>query len=214
MSNVLSLNLPLSRAMKAILTLVLSLCVFPSAHAQAFRPRLGYGSHFRSGPRVGHGSYSGAYRHHGGYRGWARPSFSFYYSNYGWDPLPVYSYAYAGDPVYVAPTYAPPPPSRAASGLFWGGLLGAIVGNNSGSLGHNAWRGAAYGAGAGLLLGALSDHAARERDTAVARAIAYPPSIDAPVAAPSAPDRPPAPPPAARRPASPMSGANSLFGRN
>lgn len=196
--------------MKTILILGLSLGIVASAQAQVYR------SHFGHGRQDGRGRSGAVYRH-GGYRGWAQPSFSFYYSNYGWDPLPVYSYAYAGDPVYVAPTYATTPPSRAASGLFWGGLLGAIVGNNSGSLGHNAWRGAAYGAAAGYLLGAVGDHAARERETAVARAVAYPPVYDAAAtaaSAPSAPDRPLASPPTVRRPASPMSSANSLFGRD
>jgi uncharacterized membrane protein len=46
-------------------------------------------------------------------------------------------------------------PSYASSGLFWGGLAGAIIGNNSGH--HNTWRGAAIGAGAGLLLGSIID---------------------------------------------------------
>ena len=42
-------------------------------------------------------------------------------------------------------------------GALLGGIAGAIIGNNSGSLHHNAWQGAAIGAGAGLLLGATAD---------------------------------------------------------
>ena len=45
----------------------------------------------------------------------------------------------------------------AVSGAATGAVVGAIIGNNSGSLHHNAWKGAAIGAGAGLLLGAAID---------------------------------------------------------
>lgn len=45
------------------------------------------------------------------------------------------------------------------NGAILGGIAGAIIGNNSGSLHHNAWQGAAIGAGAGLLLGASADNA-------------------------------------------------------
>lgn len=47
--------------------------------------------------------------------------------------------------------------SRAANGLFWGGVLGAIIGNNSGHRSHHLWNGAAIGAGLGYLFGSLSD---------------------------------------------------------
>lgn len=56
-------------------------------------------------------------------------------------------------------------PSYAAQGLLLGGVAGAIIGNNS--HGHNAWRGAAWGAGAGLLLGAIADENARYRERRV-----------------------------------------------
>ena len=79
--------------------------------------------------------YGNSYSH-GGYYGYSYPG---YYSDYG----------------YSRPSYA-------SSGLFWGGLTGAIIGNNS--HGHNAWRGAAWGAGAGLLIGAIADQNARERE--------------------------------------------------
>ena len=42
-------------------------------------------------------------------------------------------------------------------GAILGGIAGAIIGNNSGSLHHNAWQGAAIGAGTGLLFGAVAD---------------------------------------------------------
>ena len=44
------------------------------------------------------------------------------------------------------------------NGALLGGIAGAIIGNNSGSLHHNAWQGAAIGAGAGMLLGATADY--------------------------------------------------------
>jgi hypothetical protein len=47
---------------------------------------------------------------------------------------------------------------ESVGGVVLGGIAGAIIGNNSGSLHHNAWQGAAIGAGAGLLFGsALGD---------------------------------------------------------
>src|SRR5476649_1893063 len=45
----------------------------------------------------------------------------------------------------------------AVNGAILGGLAGAIIGHNSGSLHHNGWQGAAIGAGAGLLFGAATD---------------------------------------------------------
>jgi hypothetical protein len=44
------------------------------------------------------------------------------------------------------------------NGALLGGIAGAIIGNNSGSLHHNAWQGAAIGAGAGLLLDAMTGY--------------------------------------------------------
>jgi len=86
----------------------------------------------------GYYSYGLGYNSYRGYRGYgySRPG---YYSDYS----------------YGRPSYA-------ASGLLLGGVTGAIIGNNSHS--HNAWRGAAWGAGAGLLLGAIADASVRERE--------------------------------------------------
>src|SRR5882672_12607706 len=47
---------------------------------------------------------------------------------------------------------------RAANGALLGGIAGAVIGHNSGSLSHNGWQGAAIGAGVGALLGAAADH--------------------------------------------------------
>ncbi len=47
--------------------------------------------------------------------------------------------------------------SGARNGLIFGALAGGIIGHNSGSLHHNGWHGAAWGAGTGWLLGSLAD---------------------------------------------------------
>lgn len=127
----------------------------------------------------------GSYGSHGSYGyGYARPTY--YYSDYG----------------YRRPSYA-------SSGLFWGGLTGAIIGNNSHH--RNSWRGAAWGAGAGLLIGAIADENARAREERV---------FVVPETQPAA-----ATPPAQSTPqnvtiinnyyggSSPMSSANGMFGR-
>ncbi len=78
-------------------------------------------------------------------------------------PVPVYrDYGPAYYDSYGAVGYRTEP-SRAVTGALLGGIAGAIIGNNSGSLHHDAWRGAAIGAGAGLVLGAVADNAARDR---------------------------------------------------
>src|SRR5471030_3083387 len=51
---------------------------------------------------------------------------------------------------------------RAANGALLGGIAGAIIGHNSGSLSHNGWQGAAIGAGVGALLGAAADSRAAQ----------------------------------------------------
>ena len=103
-------------------------------------------------------------------------------------------------------------PNYAGNGLLLGAIAGAIIGNNSGSLGHDAWRGAAYGAGAGLLLGALAENSARRHEAAAAPLVISGP----PAAATAAPAPTTAPvvvaPPAA--PSTPMTEANRMFGRN
>lgn len=50
-----------------------------------------------------------------------------------------------------------------ARGLALGAIAGAVIGNNSGDLGHNAWRGGAIGAAVGGILGsaAADEHARR-----------------------------------------------------
>ena len=95
-----------------------------------------------------------------------------------------------------------------------GALAGGIIGNNSGAFGHSGLRGAAWGAGAGLVLGSVVD-VERTRE-AYARPAA-PTVIYAP-AAPAAVSAPAAAPQQVTiinnyYGASPMSAANALFGR-
>jgi hypothetical protein len=98
-----------------------------------------------------------------------------------------------------------------------GALAGGIIGNNSRAFHHDAWRGAAWGAGVGWLLGSVAD---------ANRRVVY--QNSAPVVVQSAA---PAPVPMQAQPAAqpaqqpvtiinnyyntstPMTGANQLFGR-
>lgn len=57
---------------------------------------------------------------------------------------------------------------EAVNGAVLGGVAGAVIGHNSGSLGHNAWKGAAIGAGVGLIAGEAIGNANAARATAVA----------------------------------------------
>jgi len=56
---------------------------------------------------------------------------------------------------------------RSVDGALLGGIAGAVIGHNSGSLSHNGWQGAAIGAGVGALLGAAADANAPRYDTSV-----------------------------------------------
>lgn len=132
------------------------------------------------------------YRHHG-YRVYRTPAI------------------YAGV-VYRDIGYAAGRPDYRGTGLFFGGILGAIVGHNSGTLRHNAWRGAAYGAGLGYIVGSVAAKNARRQEqlsleTEIAAAPAVAPALSLP-AAPSLIATRSAP--LATRP---MSAANALFGR-
>ena len=124
-------------------------------------------------------------------------------------PVPEASYY----PSYVTSGYSPSPdyvrPNYAVAGTLLGGLAGAIIGHNSGSLSHNGWQGAAIGAGAGLLLGGLAEQNARVHEAAAAPPVVVTtpaPAAPAPVTIINNYYNAPA--------ATPMSGANSLFGRN
>lgn len=75
------------------------------------------------------------------------------------------SLALAGVPAAQAQLFRP----EAVNGAVLGGVAGAVIGNNSGDLHHNAWKGAAIGAGAGLIFGeAIGNANAANRDVRVA----------------------------------------------
>ena len=115
------------------------------------RWHVGVGYHHRSYPRHGWSSsrYHRPYRHAGyGSRLWVGPSWGWgsgWDRGYGWD-RPVYRTGYA---------------PRAA---LLGGIAGAIIGHNDG---RHGWEGAAYGVGAGYLLGRWADARANQVEPAV-----------------------------------------------
>ncbi|MBI5380463.1 MAG: glycine zipper 2TM domain-containing protein [Opitutae bacterium] len=150
------------------------------------------------------GSAIGESRYHGAWERTQVPTPD-YPRTYIYRDAPV-TYADSADYVYERPNYA-------TSGLLLGGLAGAIIGNNSRGLGHNAWKGAAIGAGTGLILGSIAENNARRREAAVPVVVASP----APAAAPTTAATP-------QNvtiinnyynsaPATPMAPANALFGR-
>ena len=83
-------------------------------------------------------------------------------------PVPG-AYVYRNTPYYYddGPVDVYDRPDYAATGTLLGGIAGAIIGNNS--HGHNAWRGAAIGAGAGYLFGSIAESNARQREAAAAQ---------------------------------------------
>ena len=159
---------------------------------------------YRSGGFRGQGGYGyggyGRYGHRWGGAYYYRPGYTYIDT----DP---YGYASYDDGSYGRSNYA-------ANGLFWGALTGAIIGNNSGSLRHNAWRGAGLGAAAGYLLGSIAENNARERESILTQQAAVANSrSEIPTPAPAVVET--AVPVTASKPApsTPMSSANSLFGR-
>lgn len=135
------------------------------------------------GSRFGYG-YSPGFGYHGGYG---------------------YGYPYDRDFGYYGPR------SAASSGLLLGALAGGIIGHHSGDLHHSAWRGSAWGAGLGWLLGSVVD--------ANRLAAVYQP---APVVVQQAPVVQPAAPAQPQQvtiinnyynSSTPMGAANGMFGR-
>jgi uncharacterized protein YcfJ len=165
---------------------------------------------YRHGVRAGHHRHSiHPYRYPPGWypglhprHGWPHPAA---YSYFGYDA------PYAGHDSYYPPSYRTGAyGSRAGAGLLLGALAGGIIGHNSGVFRHDAWRGAAWGAGAGWLLGAVSDAHRRSAAQAAAPAMAHP----AAVPASTAPQQVTIINHYYNAPASAMSQANGLFGRN
>jgi uncharacterized protein YcfJ len=142
--------------------------------------------------------------------GYYSPSVSRYRS-----PTYFTDYSYR-EPGYYGSSYRPyySERTRASTGLVLGGIAGAVIGNNSGDLRHNAWRGAAIGATSGWLLGAIADQRARDRQ----REVVFIDSSEE--TAPAAPAAPAQTVPQTviinnnyYGPQSSMTSANSLFGR-
>lgn len=144
------------------------------------------------------------HRHH-----YYRPSYSWHRDPW-YHHRPGLSLNYYGGYGAGYPYYGSGFGSSAANGLFLGALAGGIIGHNSGEFRHDAWRGAAWGAGAGWLLGTIADANRRERayDTPV---VVQPATVEAQPAA--APQQVTIINNYYNAPANPMSGANSLFGR-
>lgn len=199
--------------MKTAFALALALLAATTSQAQIFRSR-GHGGYaprphhsrtsisigISSGPWISYPSYGYGYGYGYGFpRSYRRAVYS-YYPGYDAGYYPYANSSYAG------------PSSAAANGLWLGALAGGIIGNNSGDFRHDGWRGAAWGAGLGWLLGSVVD--TNRRVNAAQSAPAYPsPAVPAAV-----PATPAAPVTVINNyynaPATPMSGANSLFGRN
>lgn len=171
-------------------------------HGHRHRPSIFVGRHWGDGYDHGFRRFGHRYGHDfGRYR---RP---YRYSHVSFGYYPGYSYDY--------PSYGNHGYDRnrgALNGLWLGALAGGVIGHNSGEFRHDAWRGAAWGAGIGWLWGTISDAnrpAAYEQPIMVQQAPAVPVRR---VAASPQPqqvtiindDQ---------HSASPMGSANSLFGR-
>ena len=195
------------------LGLALLLQLLP-AQAESFEGSMSIRSGDRARPRDSYNRSHHSISYGFGYYGPGYSlSYGYYPGAYGYYPSP---YVYRAAPVYVYDggyyNTVDARPDYLGNGLTLGAIAGAIIGNNSGSLGHNAWRGAAYGAGAGLLIGALAENNARRVETASA-VTSTSPRVTAPPPAPVAvaPSRVIMAPAA---PASSMGDANRMFGRN
>jgi outer membrane lipoprotein SlyB len=137
--------------MKTIVALTFFMFALVPAQAQV-SVTAGYYNNYGRSYNSHHVGYHSAYPRYGCYG----PSYHPYYgSSFG------YGVTYYSQPDY-SDTYSQRP-NYAVSGLLLGGLTGAIIGNNSHS--HDSWQGAAWGAGAGLLVGSIAEHNARKRET-------------------------------------------------
>jgi uncharacterized protein YcfJ len=160
----------------------------------------------------------GGWHGHSGYygRGYGWRGHSGFYSSYYYPSTYIYLDRSAYDyPVYVD-DYETVRPNYAANGAILGALAGAVIGNNSGDLRHNGWRGAGLGAAAGYLIGSIAENNARRREailTAQAQQQVVNPAPMAAAAESAAPARSVTVSEPAPSTASTMSSANSLFGR-
>lgn len=145
--------------MRIALTFCFALLTLAPVSAEVFRPQGIQGARGsrvehrgRGGSRGGH-HFGGHHGHHYG-SGAYFPGFR-YYDGYGlgYPQYTIDDY----DPYGTYGTYGTYRGSAAANGLLLGALAGGIIGHNSGDFRHNGWRGAAWGAGAGWLLGTIAD---------------------------------------------------------
>jgi hypothetical protein len=169
--------------------------------------RVGFGVGYRGGygyygPR--HSGYYYGPRYGYGYYGYGRdyytPTYS-YYDGYG------YGYPNYSDYGYYSGG------SAAGSGLLLGALAGGTIGNNSGDFRHNGLRGAAWGAGAGLLLGSIIDANRRPVVASAPVVVQQAPAVQGQVQAAPAQAQPVTIINNYYNSSTPMSSANSLFGR-
>lgn len=205
--------------MKTTVVAFLAVLLVAPVQAEVFRPgggRPGSVEAPRGGPRGEHRPAPPA-RWHGHSHGHGRVvGFGYGYlgPRYAYGHHPGYAYGYYPGYGVDYPYYGVQvSPSAASTGMLLGALAGGIIGNNSGAFGHSGWRGAAWGAGAGLLLGSVVDveraRAAQVRAPAPSVVHATAQAAATPVASP---------PPQVTiinnfHGASPMSAANRLFGR-
>jgi hypothetical protein len=169
----------------------------PYRHAPAYDR---HDRHFQG--HLGFGYYGGYYPYSYFPRYSYVPSYG-YYSGYG------YGYPYYDNYGYYGSS------SAATNGLLLGALAGGIIGHNSGDLHHSAWRGSAWGAGLGWLLGSVVDSNRRAAAYRSAPVVAQQPAVV----------QAPAQPAASAQPqqvtiinnyynsSTPMSGVNGMFGR-
>lgn len=219
--------------MKTILSLAVALVAFVPAQAQIFRPASVNGALLGGLAGAIIGNNSGSLNHdawkgaaigagaglligsaidanqrdvwHGSGAPAPRVSGEFVYRS-----GPAYRpYPYSGGYYYSRPDYR-------GTGLILGGIGGAIIGNNSRGFRHDAWRGAAWGAGLGYIIGAIAEDHVRYRTRPVV--VEQPPVY---VQVPSTPAPAVSAPPQQvtiinnyyNTPATPMTAANGLFGR-
>lgn len=219
--------------MKTLLSLAIALVALVPAQAQLFRPASVNGALLGglAGAIIGNNSGS---LHHNAWQGAAigagaglligsaidanrrdvwhdsgGPAPRGYGYGYVYRQGPGYrSYPYGGGYYYSRPDYR-------GTGVILGGIGGAIIGNNSRGFRYNSWRGAAWGAGLGYIIGAIAEDNVRYRyrEPVVER-------VPVVVQAPSSPAPAVAQPQQVtiinnyyNTPAAPMAAANGLFGR-
>lgn len=217
--------------MKAFLTLGFAFVALTSAQAQIFRPQAVNGALIGglAGAIIGnnsgsHNAWRGAAigagaglligsaiddaRYDRGWRGGYHRGPEVYV--YRRPPVVHYGYGYHHHPRRVSyPHYYHTRPDYRASGVFWGGLSGAIIGHNSRVFRHDAWRGAAWGAGLGYIFGSIAEQNARARAV-----IENSPAVVIPSPAPIVqPQQVTIINNYYNTPTTPMSAANGLFGR-